>query len=486
MKNLDHRIFHVVLVPMIALLFSWGVAIPVFGSESVQALLNQENENQVSRSAIHVAELDVVETNQGDSKPRPENEESPLWQEIKDGFSYTFRTLGYGTINDPSDSSQNPNNDFLNIPRYTLNLDLRPDVSFNFRRLTLVAKPRLDLSWKRWETSLQNDNTDTDDDWYINEWLVGLNPFNGLFASYGREILLWGPSRMVSPSNPFFPYNGQTNPKIQLPGMDFARLIWVASGSWTASFIANLGAGRMDFPYGFESTYAFKIDYTGKKKYASLIGSYREDDRGRLGAYGGWWATDALLFYAEGSISRGTEALYPQIDPTDPFGIEMLSVKDDDSSLEGLLTAGCSYTMESGATFTLEYFFNSPGYNDDEAELYETLRTRAADAFYSPEPLQNLSQMTLKQTLYPNLRFLRRNYITFQYYQVEIRDVLDLMLRYTYNIDDSSSMLIPVVQYDIGNNLQVFLVGNQHFGSKNSEFRSLIDYSYMIGLEFTF
>ena len=150
------------------------------------------------------------------------------------------------------------------------------------------------------------------------------------------------------------------------------------------------------------------------------------------------------------------------------------------------MTVGGSYTLKSGATFTLEYFFNSPGYNDDEADHYYDLRGQAAEAFYSPEPRHSLSQMTLMQTLDPRLRLLRRNYLTFQYYRTEIRDVLNLILRYTYNVDDSSSRLIPIVEYNIGDHFQVFLIGDQRFGSKDSEFRSLIDYSYMLGVEFTF
>ena len=479
-----------------ALFFSWSVFAVICAAGSNGNILKDNTEMKKGRGNIYIADLTVRHNTQGispsqentrmESKASPEDADNALWQEIKEGFSYTFRTLGYGTINKPSDSTQNPNNDFLNIPRYTLNLDLRPDLSFNFRQLTLIAKPRLNLSWHRWETGAQKGNTDTNDDWYINEWLAGLNLVNGLFVSYGRENLQWGPSRLVSPSNPFFPYNGQRNPKTEVPGMDFARAIWVANSSWTASFIANLGEGRMDFPYGFERTYAVKLDYTGTQKYGTLIGSYQENNRGHLGAYGGWWVSDALLLYAEGSMSKGTNALYPQNNPTAPFEIQMSPTKDDDSSPEGLLTAGGSYTLESGATFILEYFFNSPGYDDEEADLYDNLRGRAASSFYSPEPWHNLSKATLMQTLDPRLRFLRKNYLTFQYYQIEIRDVLNLMLRYTYNMDDSSSMVVPIVEYDIGDYLQLFLVGNQRFGSKNSEFRSLIDYSYMIGMEFTF
>jgi hypothetical protein len=46
-----------------------------------------------------------------------------------------------------------------------------------------------------------------------------------LYLSYGRENLQWGPSYLFSPSNPFFHDNGRSNPKKEIPGMDFARLV---------------------------------------------------------------------------------------------------------------------------------------------------------------------------------------------------------------------------------------------------------------------
>jgi len=432
---------------------------------------------------------DKTSAHEGAETEKPtfvEEHNSTIWREMKEGFSFTFRTLGYGKAIEPSDSTQNPNNDFLTIPSYTLNLNLRPDVSLNFRRSTLVAKPRLNLTWESWEKGSREGDTDTDDDWFINEWLASLNVVNGLFVSYGREDIQWGPSALLSPSNPFFWYNGQGNPKEDLPGMDFARLVWVANTSWTASLLANLGRGRAIFPYGFEKTYALKIDYTTYKKYFSLIGSYQENNRGTLGGYGGWWVSDAMLLYAESSVSKGTNVLYPEKDAAAPFGIQMTPTKDDDNSPEGLILLGGSYTLESGANFTLDYLFNSSGYSDDEADRYYTLRDGAADVFFLPEPDHSLSKMTLIQTLDPRLRLLRRNYLMLQYYQVEIWDVLNLIFRYTYNIDDSSSQFVPIIEYDIGDYFQIFIVGDQRFGSKDAEFRSVLDYSYMLGVEFTF
>ena len=73
-----------------------------------------------------------------------------------------------------------------------------------------------------------------------------------------------------------------------------------------------------------------------------------------------------------------------------------------------------------------------------------------------------------------------------QYSHLQIRDVLNLILRYTFNIDDSSSQLLPIVQYSLGDHSQLYLVGSQTFGSRDSEFRMLIDRSVMFGIQYTF
>ena len=165
----------------------------------------------------------------------------------------------------------------------------------------------------------------------------------------------------------------------------------------------------------------------------------------------------------------------------------MIPVKEDESSLEGLLLIGGSYTLEAGSSLTLEYVFNSAGYDEDEAELYYKLRNIASQFFYYPDPrAEQIAQLVLAQTIDTRLRLLRKNYLMLQYQHPQIRDVLNLVFRYTYNIDDDSSQFIPVVEYYVGDHIQLFLIGNQNFGSKDAEFRSIADYGWMLGLEYTF
>lgn len=432
------------------------------------------------------AEVKDQGTGQGVQPKEEKNQFSTLWEALSDGFDYSLRILASGTSQAPANSSQNPDNDFFQIPQYLADVELRPDFYLNFRILELSAKPRVNLEWRAWEEGDREGETDWDDECFVNEWLARIRVTESLFISYGRENLQWGPSYLFSPSNPFFRDNGRRNPKREVPGMDFARLVWLRGLSWTISLIANLDEGRQEFLFfEFEKTYALKLDYAGQEAYAGLILSRKEYDRDRLGAFGGWTATDALLLYGEGTISKGTDALYPE-GANNAFGASMLAIDDEDSSLKGIVLVGGSYTLEMGPTLIMEYVYNGPGYSDGKAGDYYHLRKDASDAFDLIGPIGDLSTLTLSQTADPGLRFLRRNYVMFQYNHNDIRDVLNLTFRWTQNIDDGSGQFISIVEYFVGEHIQLFSIGTVNSGAGDTEFGSILDYQWMVGLEYTF
>jgi hypothetical protein len=408
-----------------------------------------------------------------------------LWGELSEGFNFTLRFLTYGTYQDVADSSQNPDNDFLKIPCYMADLNLRPDAGLHFRRLDLSIKPRINLETKRWEGGTQKGNDCLDDDWFINEWLARLMISDTLFISYGRENLQWGPSYLISPSNPFFVDNGRSNPKIEVGGMDFARIIWLPETKWTISLIVNTDKGRQELKtLEFNKSYTAKLDYSGREGFAGLVLSHREKDRDRLGAFGGWTATDALILYYDTGFSQGSNTLYPVEDNTSPFGASMQAVDEESSSWKGSTIVGGSYTFLAGPTLTLEYLYNSLGYNDSQAELYYQLRKRASDAYWGP--LGGLSRMTIGWTIDPGLRFLRRNYVVLQYRQNDIKDMLSLAFSWIHNMDENSGRFIANIDCAVGDHAQIFAIGSVNPGDMDSEFDAALDYYITLGLEYTF
>ena len=414
---------------------------------------------------------------------------------LAEHFSWDLRILTFGIIQEPSNSSQNPGNNFLQIPHYTADLEIRPDLRLNIDPLELSAKPRMRLEYSIWREGYRKGESEWDDDWYINEWLVRWKVRENLFLSYGRENLQWGPSFLFSPSNPFFQENGRRNPYLEVPGMDFGRLVWIPGSSWTISFIANTDEGRnktasgfpIGFPQGtpFEKTYALKIDYTGRQNYGSIIFSHREDSLNSLGFFGGWTISDAILLYGEGVVTQGSKALYPKRDSS-PLGASMQKLHQDDSTIKPVLLVGGSYTFAASGTLSVEYTYSSPGYSDAETDRYYSLRHRAAEAISLGGLVSALGQKTLGQTVNTGLRFLRKNYALLQYTQNNIKNKIDLTLRWTQNLNDGSGQFTTVVSYSLGNHLELFSVGTIMAGNKNTEFGSILDYQCMIGLKYTF
>jgi hypothetical protein len=406
---------------------------------------------------------------------------------LSEHFSFDLRILTYGLIQEPANSSQNAGINFLQIPHYLADLEIRPDLRLNIDPIELSAKPRMRLEYNVWREGKHKGESKWIDDWYINEWLARLKVLQNLFISYGRENLQWGPSFLFSPSNPFFQDNGRRNPYLEVPGMDFGRLVWIPESSWTLSFIANTDEGRnkSNGPNPFKRTYGLKIDYTGRENYGSIILSYKEDSQTLLGFFGGWTISDAILLYGEGVIAQGSKALYPRKDNS-PFGASMQKLYQDDSTIKPILLIGGSYTFGTNGTLAVEYAYNSQGYSDSEADIYCSLRRKAANAIDLGGRISGLAQMTLGQTAGTGLKFLRKNYAMLQYTQNNIQNTVDLTLRWTQNLDDGSGQLTGLVSYSLGNHLELFSVGTVMAGGKNTEFESILDYQCMIGLKYTF
>jgi hypothetical protein len=361
-----------------------------------------------------------------------------LGEEARKGFSARISLLGFGVAAQPVNSLLNPNN-VLEIPRYVMELDLRPDFNLNFRQVELSVRPRLNLGWQWWEDGVRRGDNEGDAEVFANEWLARYRLTDQLFASYGRENLQWGPSYLLSPSNPFNQDNGQNNPMLEVPGLGYGRAVWIPSQSWTASFIANTNKGRLELIRDFKKTYAIKLDYTIEKKYFSLIPSYREDGEFSVGFFGGWTVSDALLLHVEGSV---------------PDRID-----------EAAILIGGAYTLEWGPTIVAEFFHDGSGCT------LKSIALCVARGFGTDQPANTL---------------IRQNYLLVQYAHTRIMDTtLNLTLRWIRDLDDDSNRIISIFEYGLTDRTQLFAIGNVDIGNKDAEFGSLLNYSLMVGVKFT-
>lgn len=349
-------------------------------------------------------------------------------QELIDGidFNRDIKLVSYMIGQEPADNSRNPGNTVFRLPRYTGVLELRQEMSLSFRNFELNLKPRLSQAWTKVEFDNDQEETDQDTDLFMNEFLIRFMVTNQLFVSYGRENLQWGPGWLFSPSNPFFSDNGRSNPKIEIAGMDFARLVYLPNMTWTVSLISNLDEGRQELARNeeFNKKHAIKLDFTGQETYAGLILTYEEEGETSLGLYGGWTFNDATLLYTDMSLSENDN-------PSD--------------SCRSAILIGGSYTLEAGPTLTLEY---------GHQENFPTFSTR--------------------------------DNLMLQYSHNNIRDILNITLVLTTNLNDHSSQFTANAEYLANDHIQLFLYTTTSFGEEGDEFGSTLDYRVMTGLEYSF
>jgi hypothetical protein len=403
----------------------------------------------------------------------PEKTRTSTVDEFVEGFDYLFQAIGSGS-HLKSDAAAPDGMEFN-----TLTGELRLDLYLTYKRLQLYVKPRIS-GYQTWV----EDETYSDEDFFVNEWLAALNPVDSLSVSYGRENLQWGPSYLFSPSNPFLKENGRDQPITEVRGMDFAKGLWTPNTSFGMSLIANTDSGEQYFPLGFERTYAAKLDVVADRAYLSMIGSTTAEEDYQFGGYFGWTLTDALMLHGEWSLFRGLESEYKMSQLYRFFFPDAAPPEDDTEKytgdIEGIGLFGGSYTLRSGPTITAEYVYNGDGFSDSEADLLlEIVRMNTALE-------DNLSFGTTGSLSIPKLMLLRENYILGQYNQVQIKNRINVMLRYLYNLDDQSSRLTTILSYDWGAHTRIIFNYKKNFGPEDSEFTLLYDYNVLLGIELTF
>ena len=382
--------------------------------------------------------------------------EESLFDELKRGFYSRINILTFGITQDVKDNSGlNPNNVLL-VPRYQAIINPRVDLNLDFRQLELGVKERFLFLWQRIDDGVRKGDEDSLGQFYLNEWFARYRLSDELFVSYGRENMQWGPSVLLSSSNPFYEENGRNNPQIELPGLGYARAVWIPNANWSVSFIANTDKGRLgrqklfglnqsslvgatqrSSQQGFQPAYALKIDWTGTGKYLSFIPAYREHTGYRFGAFGGWNVSDALLLYGEGAISQ-----------------------HQDFELQ----AGAAYTFEDGPTVNLEYYHNGRGCRREQ--LRQCFLLGEVNPLFDP--------------------LFRRDYLMGQYTETKIWRDLNLNVRVVHNLNDNSTRLIGNFEYEVNDHVLFYLIANGFTGHRDSEFGSILTYSLFVGGTYTF
>jgi hypothetical protein len=401
-----------------------------------------------------------------------------------EGFSSNIRALLFFEAQAPAHSTQNPENAFLDLYRYSGEIDLRPDFFYDAEAVSALFKPRFTSAYRWWRDGVPAGETDGQNRAFVNEWRVQAKPHPSLFLSFGKEKLLWGPSFLASPSNILFKDTEKLNPKTEVEGAYLAKVLYLPTSALTLMAISETQDDDATAPENEKPIRALKADWVGSTVSVSLIGYFQQDARFHLGSYGQWTASDALLLYYDGIVMRGTDALYPVTDPGQPLGGAFARTQDGSSRIFATVTAGGSYTFLSGSTLSLEFLYNNQGYGDADADTYYSLRRNASDHYFDGGAMSGLSRQTLSETLNTGLPFLRRSYMMGQYQVREIANVLDVIVRYIHSLEEHAGLASSIVEWQLSDRMEFFNINSVAVSNgRETEFNSILAWSVMVGIE---
>ncbi|GAB4278565.1 MAG: hypothetical protein Kow0092_34340 [Deferrisomatales bacterium] len=404
----------------------------------------------------------------GEAPQRP-----ALLEALRERSGATLRLLASHRYRRPSLGGLNPDNALLDLSRQTSEGEVRLDLTFDWSRLSLLAKPRLRWTRDHWQDGPGSGDSETDTELELLEGVAQLRLADSLFLAFGRENLQWGPGQLLNPSNPFLEDNGRDNPIREVPGMDFFRAVWLPNFNWTVSWISNVGAGENEVPSGpWHPSHALKVEYVGYEVNGGLLVHDGPRRKATLRGYGQWTVNDALLLYAEASVSKGTTARYPA-------GASLAPTRKDDSDLLPFTLLGGAYTLEIGPTVSAEYVYNGEGYDPGEAwgffDLVRGAGQAAQAGLLSPDP----------DDFTTGLRLLRRHYLFLQYLQTEIADRFSVILRWTQNLEDGSGLATGFGEWNLSDRWRLFGFGGWGSGGNRDEFGSVVRYLGLLGVEYS-
>lgn len=377
-------------------------------------------------------------------------------------FIYIHNDLKNGSL-------LNPDNLLAKFPDNQLDFELRPDIFYKTDSLSLALKPRFVSEIIEPATTEQRTGADS----WVNEGHIRYSLQDSLFLGISRENIQWGPSMLVSLSNPFFLDNGRTNPYREIGGRDFVKLVKTFGSQWSLTLFDNFSQGSDDFQLDdLEDIIAIKMDYFGSSSETSFILSSAETEK--LGGYFKYVANDALMLYTEWELEKGSNGFFP-VESSGYFSHEMKQIYIRDDKLFFSILAGASYTTRDGATIYFEQIYNDTGYENDELSAFFSLARNTSAEIESaggtvPEALQQLFLMNFNR-----LRLIGRNYLFVQYLKPDVNDSFDLALRMTVNNQDKSSQLVASVDYDYSDSIRFFMLGIFNHGEADSDFGRYLD-----------
>ena len=372
----------------------------------------------------------------------------------------------------------NVDNRRLEFPSGHFTSDLRPEMVLKSRFIKYVVRGRALLD----STSIELKNPDekknkSDTKLDLSDAYADLLLKSNLSLVFGLQNFQWGPTELISPTNPFFHFNSQQKSFFyKEKGHVLLRVNYNATDNLNYIFISEPISNND--PYwisekNFGSKLLLKSEYTFTgTNYLGLVIGLGEKQRPLFGEYFNWTTETGHSIYFDIKHSAGKYNFSPE---KNLFGLYDMVFQDKTGSFQTFSTLGFRY--EGRTDFRVEYIYNSAGLKAEE--MKNAISAATALSF-------NLAK-NLTHFFAPGLELLGQHYL---YLSLRIPDLgssndINLSLRDLISLQDSSQ----VFQFDFDKGLTdstvMYAEATYAAGSEKTELTISNIYSFSLGLKWT-
>lgn len=327
------------------------------------------------------------------------------------------------------------NNRLFNQFEHAGHLELRPSLVANYTEyFKLTLRPRFEFAHGNVPNGVTAPTKSKKDLW-LNEGFVTITPRDNIQLAVGRQNYLWGPSEVVSPSNPFYSdLINRPSPLFLLRGINLARLNLSYGSEYTlVTMVETNSMNDADFEMRFPEKETNQHRVLVKGDYSSTDGQWnvgvtagkrnKDPHRKIVGGYLMWTANSAIQLYSDLRIDETPTAHIPYY------------------------VAGARYTFENGLEWRNDFIYK-----------------KDADPIITPINQDNLFYEKYYYTS------LRKSLSAFSIFQNPL-----LGLRSLYATSNDSGIVSGFFESGLNDFTTLTLYGGKAHGNKNEGYKQLFD-----------
>lgn len=368
-------------------------------------------------------------------------------------FSGGIETImGVEGANLKQNSLWNPKNSTYKFYEKNILLDLRPSIEVNpIPWGSAKLRPRLEAKFGSYDV-LNEEHSSVKSDLWLNEGYLSFESTDYLQVHLGRQVFLWGPSEVISPSNIFYrDVLNQFNPLFQIRGVTLVRANLNFHDRYNVIFLSELKPWD-DSEFEMRSNQEdYKQRFLIKPEYNSASGNIvvgltygKKDSHDLYGSYAHWTINSALQLYYD-------------------FRLEQIAAKSNPFYVTGI-----RWTFNDGTEWRHEYIYKRLGYNKNEFEQLNLSMQNPIIADAARNLIkQNSDNLLAEEYYYSSLRF---SLTEGKYF---FRPILGL--RSFYSISSNSGLGSVFFEAGVSDALTITTYLAQSYGPTQGELNQLVN-----------